>query len=209
MSIIRQWIYRGGHYSYRGKSLVHMYVCVCRFLYMLCMCMWEREQERVRAGWTAALIWFCLLSTQSRNVSRGNTWRVGKMGEEVVVVSALPLALYQAYMDAQTHTHTHTPHMCEGSLGSQSAALNKAFLFLPLIAGSICHWGVQFLISALTERGEVGKNTKWMHLLTNEIKPLHLHFPPFPPAGTMLPCFSSRHIELFPTNWSYFPPLTS
>lgn len=109
MSIIRQWIYRGGHYSYRGKSLVHMYVCVCRFLYMLCMCMWEREreQERVRAGWTAALIWFCLLSTQSRNVSRGNTWRVGKMGEEVVVVSALPLALYQAYMDAQTHTHTH------------------------------------------------------------------------------------------------------
>lgn len=53
-------------------------------------------------------------------------------------------------------THKHTLHMCEGSLGSQSAALNKAFLFLPLIAGSICHWGVQFLISALTERGEVG-----------------------------------------------------
>lgn len=99
------------------------------------------------------------------------------MGEEEVVVSALLLALYQAYM----HTHTYTPLMCEGSLGSQSAALNKAFLFLPLIAGSICHWGVQFLISALTERGEVGvgKNTKWMHLLTNEIKPLHLHFPLF------------------------------
>lgn len=100
-----------------------------------------------------------------------------------------------------THTHTYPPLLCEGSLGSQSAALNKAFLFLPLIAGSICHWGVQFLISGLTESGGVGveKNTKWMHLLTNEIKPLHLHFPVFPPAGTMLPRFSSQNIELFPT----------
>lgn len=123
-------------------------------------CVFEIERD----GGTAALIWSCLLSTRSRNVSRGNTWREGKMGE-----------------DMHTYTHTHTPLMCEGSLGSQSAALNKAFLFLPLIAGSICHWGVQFLISALTESGDVGvgKNTKWMHLLTNEIKPLHLHFPFF------------------------------
>lgn len=59
--------------------------------------------------------------------------------------------------------------------------LTKTSLFLPLIAGSICRWGVEFLISALTERGEmgIGKNTKWMHLLTNEIKPLNLHFPLF------------------------------
>lgn len=80
-----------------------------------------------------------------------------------------------------TCMHKHTSHMCGASLGSQSAALNKAPLFLPLIAGSICRRGVEFLISALTERGEmgIGKNTKWMHLLTNEIKPLHLHHPPF------------------------------
>lgn len=154
-------------------------------------------------GRTAASIWFCLLSTLSRHVSRGNTWReegAGGLGEEVVV-SALLLALYQAYTCMYAHTHTYPPLLCEGSLGSQSAALNKAFLFLPLIAGSICHWGVQFLISGLTESGGVGvgKNTKWMHLLTNEIKPLHLHFPVFPPAGTMLPRFSSQNIELFPT----------
>lgn len=153
------------------------------------------------------MIWFCLLCTRSRNVSRGNTWRVGKMGEGVVVVSALLLALYQAYMD--THTHTHLPHMCEGSVGSQSAALNKAFLFLPLIAGSICHWGVQFLISALTERGEVGKNTKWMHLLTNEIKPLHLHFPLFHQLEQCCLALALGTLSYFPTNWSYFPPLTS
>lgn len=41
---------------------------------------------------TAASIWFCLLSTLSRNVSWENTWIEGKTGEEVVV-SALLLAL--------------------------------------------------------------------------------------------------------------------
>lgn len=112
---------------------------------MCCMCVHERGSD----GRTAALI-CCCLSTRSRNVSRGNTW---KIGEEAAAVSALPLALNHAYMHAQTRTS----HMCEGSLGSQSAALNKAFLFLPLIAGSICHCGVEFLISALTERGETGR----------------------------------------------------
>lgn len=97
---------------------------------------------------------------------------------------------YAVGSEPRVHVHTHA-HTHTSDVGSQSAALNKAFLFLPLIAGSICHWGVQFLISALTESGVVGvgKNTKWMHLLTNEIKPLHLHFPPFPPAGTMWPHF--------------------
>lgn len=96
--------------------------------------------------------------------------------------------------------HTHTPLMCGGSLGSQSAALNKAFLFLPLIAGSICHRGVQFLISALSEMGKVGveKSTKWMHLLTNEIKPLRLHFPLF---RQLEQCCSALALSVL----SYFP----
>lgn len=94
----------------------------------------------------------------------------------------------------------HTPLMCEGSQGSQSAALNKAFLFLPLIAGSICHWGVQFLISALSETGKVGvgKNTKWMHLLTNEINSLRLHFPFF---RQLEQCCSALALSTL----SYFP----
>jgi len=40
-----------------------------------------------------------------------------------------------------------------------------------------------------------------MHLLTNEIKLLHLHFPYF--SRQLEQCclrFSSRHIELFPAN---------
>lgn len=200
MSIIRQWIYRGGHYSYRGKSLVHMYVCVCRFLYMLCMCMWERERERAgeSESWVNScidLVLFAVYSEQKckpwEHLESGENGRRGGGG-----VSSAPGSVPSIH--GCTNAHTHTPHMCEGSLGSQSAALNKAFLFLPLIAGSICHWGVQFLISALTERGEVGKNTKWMHLLTNEIKPLHLHFPPFPPAGTMLPCLALGTLSYFP-----------
>lgn len=131
------------------------------------------------------------------HLERGD-WGAGRRGGGVSsAIGSVP----SIRMYAHTHTHTYPPLLCEGSLGSQSAALNKAFLFLPLIAGSICHWGVQFLISGLTESGGVGveKNTKWMHLLTNEIKPLHLHFPVFPPAGTMLPRFSSQNIELFPT----------
>lgn len=152
------------------------------------MCVHGRGSD----GRTAALI-CCCLSTRSRNVSRGNTW---KIGEEAAAVSALPLALNQAYVHAQTRTS----HMCEGSLGSQSAALNKAFLFLPLIAGWICHCGVEFLISALTERGKAGAcgGAKWMHLLTNEIKPLHLHFPFF---HQLEQCY----LTLALSTLSYFP----
>ncbi len=103
---------------------------------------------------------------------------------------------------AHTHIYTHrdTSMMCGGSLGSQSAALNKAFLFLRLIAVSICHWGVQFLISALTESGEVdvGRNTKWMHLLTNEIKPLHLHFSFFRQLEQCCFALALRTLSYFP-----------
>lgn len=149
--------------------------CKCEGSYaFMCACIGKRGR------WGNSCIDLVLFAEYSEQKCK--SWEHlerGKMGEEVVVVSALLLALYQAYM--HTRAHSNTPLMCEGSLGSQSAALNKASLFLPLIAGSICHRGVQFLISALTESSEVGvgKNTKWMHLLTNEIKPLHLHFPFF------------------------------
>lgn len=121
------------------------------------------------------------------------------MGEEAVI-SALLLALYQAYMHAQTHIS----HVCEASPGSQSAAL-KASSFLPLIAGSICHWGVEFLISALTERGKMGicgvwgVHTKWMQPANKWNQTTPSSFLLYTPAGTMLLHFSSLHIKLFST----------
>lgn len=159
-----------------------------------CVCVCECDRERWR---TAALIWFCLLSTQSRNVSHGNTWRERENGGRGAggVSSAIG-----SEPSIHAHTHTCTAVMCGGSLGSQSAALNKAFLFLSLIAVSICHWGVQFLISALTESGEVdvGRNTKWMHLLTNEIKPLHLHFSFFRQLEQCCRALALRTLSYFP-----------
>ncbi len=174
-----------------------MQVCLCTFLCMyinvyVCVSVTEREVENSCID----LVLFAEYSEQ-----KCKPWehleREGKWGKRCWWCQ-LSYWLWTKH----TCTHTCTAVMCGGSLGSQSAALNKAFLFLSLIAVSICHWGVQFLISALTESGEVdvGRNTKWMHLLTNEIKPLHLHFSFFPPAGTMLPRFSSQNIELFPTN---------
>lgn len=146
---------------------------------------------------TAALIWSCLQSALSRNVSRGNTWKAGGWGGRYRLGSWL--------RTRHTCMHKHTSHMCEASLGSQSAALNKASLLLPLIAGSICRRGVEFLISALTERGEMGIGeehkmdapaNKWNQTTPSSF-PL-LFFPP-PPAGTILPHFSLKHIELYPT----------
>lgn len=173
-------------------------VCMSFSLHVVYVYVRERERAGESESWVNScidLVLFAVYSEQKckpwEHLESGENGRRGGGG-----VSSAPGSVPSIH--GCTNAHTHTPHMCEGSLGSQSAALNKAFLFLPLIAGSICHWGVQFLISALTERGEVGKNTKWMHLLTNEIKPLHLHFPPFPPAGTMLPCLALGTLSYFP-----------
>lgn len=113
-------------------------------------------------------LWFCLPSSHNRNATRGNTW---KTGEEV---SAQLLALYQAY------TSTHLT-CARAAWDPNQQHLTKLFSFSFLIGGSICRWGVGFLISESTRRDETSmrRNTKWMHLLTNEIKPLHLHFPIF------------------------------